>query len=149
MELKSESFRGLTVYKKAFALAMEIFEISKRFPKDERFGLTSQIRRSSRAVCSSIGEAYRKRQYPAHFSSKSSDGDSENTETMVWLDFALACSYIERKEWEDLERKAQEVGRLIGHMVDHPEAYARERRADRNVQRKRVVDSDSCNDGNE
>ena len=67
------SFRDLTVYKKAFSLAMEIFEISKKFPVEEKFGLTSQIRNSSRSVCSSVAEAYRKRKYPAHFISKVSD----------------------------------------------------------------------------
>jgi hypothetical protein len=75
--MADESFRNLSVYDKAFALAMEIFRISKAFPKEETYSLTSQIRKSSRSVCSSIGEAYRKRQYPAHFVSKSSDGDSE------------------------------------------------------------------------
>lgn len=78
--MQSENFRNLKVCQKAFALAMEIFEVSKTFPKEERYALTSQIRDASRSVCSSIGEAYRKRQYPAHFASKSSDGDSENTE---------------------------------------------------------------------
>ena len=121
MEVKN--FRNLMAYKKAFALAMEIFEISKSFPKDEKYGLTSQIRDSSRSVCSSIGEAYRKRQYVAHFVSKSSDGDSENTETRVWLDFALACSYIPQNIWNDLESKADEVGRLVNHMINNPEKY--------------------------
>lgn len=110
-------------YKKAFALAMEIFEISKTFPKEEKYGLTSQIRDSSRSVCSSIGEAYRKRQYVAHFVSKSSDSDSENTETRVWLDFALACRYIKQEKWSDLENKADEVGRLVNHMINNPEKY--------------------------
>lgn len=76
------SFRELTVYKKAFALAMDIFEMSKQFPKEETYSLTDQIRRSSRSVCSTIGEGYRKRQYPKHFVSKVSDADMENTETL-------------------------------------------------------------------
>jgi four helix bundle protein len=83
------SFRDLTVYKKAFAWAMEIFDITKSFPKEERYELTDQIRRSSRAVCRAIGEGYRKRQYPKHFSSKMSDADMENTESQVSLDFPL------------------------------------------------------------
>ena len=112
-------------YKKAFTLAMEIFELSKKFPKEEKYGLMSQIRNSSRSVCSSIGEAYRKRQYPAHFVSKSSDGDSENTETRVWLDFSLACEYIGQQEWNTLDDKAAEVGRLLNHMIEHPEKYQR------------------------
>lgn len=123
--MQSENFRNLKVYQKAFALAMEIFEVSKTFPKEERYALTSQIRDASRSVCSSIGEAYRKRQYPAHFASKSSDGDSENTETRVWLDFAQACQYIDRAKWDDLDNKASEVGRMLNHMVENPEKYQR------------------------
>lgn len=123
--MKNSNFRGLTAHEKAFKLAMEIFEISKTFPKEERYGLTSQIRDSSRSVCSSIGEAYRKRQYPAHFVSKASDGDAENTETRVWLDFALACYYISDQTWADLEAKADEVGKLVNHMIENPEKYQR------------------------
>ena len=78
------SFRDLVVYKKAFKLAMEIFEITKNFPLEEKFELTSKIRKSSRSVCSSLGEAYRKILYPAHFISKISDADMENSETQVW-----------------------------------------------------------------
>jgi four helix bundle protein len=85
------SFRNLTVYKKAFSLAMEIFEITKLLPPEEKYELTSQIRRSSRAVCRAIGEGYRKRQYPKHFSSKMSDADMENTETQISLDFMKSC----------------------------------------------------------
>lgn len=99
------TFRDLTVYKKAFALAMEIFTISKRFPAEEKYSLTDQIRRSSRSVCSSVGEAYRKRQYKAHFVSKSSDADMENTETRVWLDFAKECTYISNEKHNDLDLK--------------------------------------------
>ncbi len=117
----------MTAYKKAFDLAMDIFEVSKRFPIEEKYDLTSQIRRSSRSVCANIGEAYRKRQYPVHFSNKASTGDSENTETMVWLDVALACSYIGSDEWNRLEAKAEEVGKLVGHMVEHPEEYGSRR----------------------
>lgn len=80
-----ESFRELIVYRKAFEFAMKIFEITKGFPKEEKYELTDQIRRSSRAVCRAIGEGYRKRQYPRHFSSKISDADMENTETRYHL----------------------------------------------------------------
>ncbi len=80
-------FRDLSVYKKSFDLAMRIFEVTKKFPIDEKFELTDQIRRSSRAVYRAIGEGYRKRQYPKHFASKMSDTDMENTETQVSLDF--------------------------------------------------------------
>lgn len=121
--MEARNFRNLTVYKKSFALAMEIFKITKAFPKEERYDLTSQIRRSSRSVCSSIGEAYRKRQYEAHFKSKSSDAASENTETRVWLDFSLACNYITEPVWEDFDHKADEVGRLLNHMIENPARY--------------------------
>ena len=88
---------------------MEIFMITKKFPDEEKFGLTSQIRRSSRSVCANIGEAYRKRRYEAHFVSKVSDADMENTELQVWLDFSKACEYISDKAYNDLISKAEEV----------------------------------------
>lgn len=88
MEKVNDSFKHLTAYKKAFDLAMKIFEASKKFPKEETYSLTDQIRRSSRSVATSIAEAYRKRNYPAYFASKVSDADMENSETQVWLEFA-------------------------------------------------------------
>lgn len=121
----AKSFRDLTVYKKAFQLAMEIYAIRKSFPKEEKYALTHQIRRSSRAVSACIGEAYRKRQYKAHFVSKSSDADMENTETRVWLDFSLALKYISSECYSDLDDKASEVGKLLNHMIENPEKYAR------------------------
>jgi four helix bundle protein len=119
------TFRDLTAYKKAFALAMEIFTLSKKFPLEERYSLTDQIRRSSISVCATIGEVYRKRQYPAHFVSKASDADMENTETRVWLDFALNCEYINKKTWVDLEAKSEEIGKLLNHMIENPSKYSR------------------------
>ena len=118
------TFRDLTAYKKSFKLSMEIFEITKRFPDSERYGLTSQIRRSSRSVCSNIGEGYRKRKYTAHFVSKATDADMENTETQVWLDYALACKYIDQKIYQDLINKSEEIGRLLSHMINNPEKYS-------------------------
>lgn len=117
------SFRDLIVYKKAFDLAMEIFELSRSFPKEEKYSLTDQIRRSSRSVCSSIAEAYRKRRYEAHFVSKTSDADMENSETQVWLDFAYNCEYINKEIHSDLIKKAEEVGKLLNHMIENPEKY--------------------------
>lgn len=102
---------------------MEIFEITKGFPVEEKYELTDQIRRSSRAVCRAIGEGYRKRQYPKHFSSKISDSDMENTETQVSLDFALKCKYISEEQYERLIEKSEEVGKLPNHMVENPEKY--------------------------
>lgn len=102
---------------------MEIFEITKKFPSQEKYELTDQIRRSSRAVCRAIGEGYRKRQYPKHFSSKMSDSDMENTETQVSLDFALNCGYVSEEEYKTLLEKSEEVGRLLHHMVENPVKY--------------------------
>lgn len=118
-----KGFRQLTVYNKAFELAMEIFEITKNFPVEEKYELTDQIRRSSRAVCRAIGEGYRKRQYPKHFSSKMSDSYMENTETQVSLDFALRCNYISKEQYNSLIEKSEEVGKLLNHMVENPEKY--------------------------
>lgn len=115
----------LTVYQKAFQLAMEIFEISKKFPKEERYSLTDQIRRSSRSVASCIAEAYRKRQYEAYFTSKVSDSDMENTETQTWLDFALSCKYIECEKHEVMMAESIQIGKLLNHMILHPEKYRR------------------------
>lgn len=128
----SFKFKELTVYKKAFALAMEIFELTKSFPSDEKYGLTSQIRRSSRSVCSNIAEGYRKRQYEAHFSSKSSDADMENSETSVWIDFSFACGYINEKTHGQLLEKASEIGRLVNHMIENPEKYKRKEKHNSN-----------------
>lgn len=123
--MAAKTFRDLTVYKKAFALSMEIFKISKKFPPEEKYSLTDQVRRSSRSVCANVGEAYRKRQYPAHFVSKSSDADMENTETRVWLDFALASEYITKELWMNLDFKTEEIGKLLNHMIENPEKYSR------------------------
>jgi len=116
-------FRQLKVYQKAFKLAMEIFEISKKFPVEEKYSLIDQIRRSSRAVCSNIAEAYRKRRYPKHFTSKITDSDAEASETVVWLDFAMDCNYISSETHDRLENEYEEVGKMLGSMADHPEKF--------------------------
>lgn len=116
-------FKDLTVYKKSFKLAMEIFQISKTFPKDEIYSLTSQIRRSSRAVCSAVAEAYRKRQYKDYFVNKISDADMENSETQVWLDFILSCEYIKESDKIKLENQSLEIGKLLNHMIHNPDKY--------------------------
>jgi four helix bundle protein len=121
----AKDFKDLTAYKKVFQLAMKIFEISKGFPKDELYSLTGQIRRASRSVCSNLAEGYRKRRYEAHFISKISDADMENSETQVWLDFARACAYISRAVHRELTNMSEEVGRMLNHMIQHPEKYRR------------------------
>jgi len=118
-----KGFRDLLAYKKGFELSMEIFELTKSFPKEEKYSLTDQIRRSSRSVCANLGEGYRKRQYPAHFVSKVSDSDMENTETQVWLDFSLACDYIPKELYEKLIEKSEEVGKLLSFMISNPEKF--------------------------
>ena len=107
----------------AFSQAMRIFVVSKSFPKEERYSLTDQIRRSSRSVCSNIGEAYRKRQYKAHFISKLSDSDMENTETQIWLDFALRCGYLSNDEHRNIYQNTKEIGRLLYFMIKAPEKF--------------------------
>jgi len=118
--LESISFKNLIVYKKVFSLAMRI---SKKFSKEETYSLTDQVRRSSRSVCTNIAEGYRKRQYPAHFISKISDADMENSETQVWLDFARACEYISEELYVELVRETEEIGRLSNHMIHNPKKY--------------------------
>jgi four helix bundle protein len=122
-KMVNQSYKDLTAYKKAFELAMLIFNISKKFPKEEKYSLTDQIRRSSRSVAVCIAEAYRKRNYTAYFISKSSDSDMENSETQVWLQFSLACEYINENEFKELTEKSEEVGRLVNHMIINPEKY--------------------------
>lgn len=114
------SFKTLLAYQKGFTLAMEIFQLSKSFPKEELFSLTSQIIRSSRSVCANISEGYRKRQYEKHFKSKISDADSENSETQLWLDFALACKYISEEKKIELQNKSEQVGKLLNYMMKNP-----------------------------
>lgn len=116
-------FKTLLAYQKGFDLAMEIFRLSKNFPAEERFALTSQRVRSSRAVCSAVVEAYRKRQYVKHFKSKLSDADSENSETQLWLEFALACKYVSEEKKEELESKSKEIGKLLNYMISNPEKF--------------------------
>jgi four helix bundle protein len=117
------AFRKLKAYEKGFELAMEIFEISKNFPKEETYSLTDQIRRSSRSVCVNIAEAYRKRLYPKHFISKLSDSDAENTETLSWLEFAVACNYLTNNKKEEMENLNIEIGKLINYMMKNPNKF--------------------------
>lgn len=116
-------FKNLLAYQKAFQLSMQIFEISKSFPKEERYSLTDQIRRSSRSVCANLAEAYRKRIYPKHFISKLTDSDGENSETDVWLDFALACKYISDENYILLNSQSTEIGKLINFMINNPDKF--------------------------
>ena len=115
--------KDLLVYKKAFVLEMGIFEISKQFSKEEKYSLTDQIRKSSRSVCANLAEAYQSRNYAAHFISKLTDSDAENSETGVWLDLAFACKYLSQEEFDPLIFKKEEVGRLLGDVIKNPAKY--------------------------
>ena len=110
----------LIAYQKAFELAMEIFEITKSFPKEEQFSLTDQVIRSSRSVCANMSEAYRKRKYEKHFVSKLTDCDAENGETQTWLKFSLAYEYISETDYSLKLEKSREVGRLLNYMINNP-----------------------------
>ncbi|MFZ0599248.1 MAG: four helix bundle protein [Flavobacterium sp.] len=116
-------FKELLAYKKSFELAMEIFQLSKAFPKEEKFSLTDQIRRSSRSVSANIAESYRKRRYVNHFISKLTDSDAENSETNVWLEFSLKCEYINQEKFDLLNAKNAEIGKLINYMINNPNKF--------------------------
>src|ERR1041385_3474030 len=112
-----QGHRDLKAYQTAYRLSMQIFRKSKAFPKEERYSLTDQIRRSSRSVCANIAEAYRKRRYPNHFVSTLTDADAEASETLVWLDFACDCGYLPEEEQQELIAGYEEVGRMLGSMM--------------------------------
>jgi len=118
-----QSVKELTVYMKSYALEMRVFEVSQRFPKEEVFALTGQIRRSSRSVSQNLREAWAKRRYPAHFVSKLTDCDGENGETETALDFAKDCSYISVTEHSEMVGLCLEVGKMLGSMIQQPEPF--------------------------
>ena len=111
------------MYQKAYKLAMDIFERTKKFPPEEKYSLTDQIRRSSRSVCVNFVEAYRRRKYKAHFVSKLTDSSTENSETQVHLDFSKDCKYIEMDEYEDFTFRNDEVGKILWHMIENPDKF--------------------------
>jgi four helix bundle protein len=118
----------LEVYGKAFDAAMRVFELSKRFPKEETYSLTDQSRRASRSVCSNIAEAWRKRRYEAAFVSKLSDCEGEAAETQVWLQFAVKCGYVPREDVTDLYRTYDEIVRMLVAMISRPKRWLLVRR---------------------
>lgn len=117
------SAKELTVYVKAYELAMLIFQVSKRFPREEQYALTGQIRRASRSVCQNLREAWAKRRYPSHFISKLTDCDGENGEMDSLLDFARDCAYITIEEHRDLTERAVEIGKMLGSMIQNPTPF--------------------------
>lgn len=117
-ELKhARSFRDLVVYQKAFKVAKTIYEISKCFPKEERYSLTDQIRRASRSVGAQIAEAWGKRRYERHFISKLTDADSEQLETQHWIDVAVSCEYMSTKEANEITSDLEATGRMLNTMI--------------------------------
>ena len=118
-----QSAKELVVYQKAYELAMRVFDVTKRFPREEQFALTCQIRRSSRSVCMNLREAWAKRRYAAHFVSKLTDCDGENSETDTSLDFARGCELISPNEHSELTNLCNEVGRMLGTMLRNPDPF--------------------------
>ena len=115
--------RDLKVFQLSYRLAMQVFHESMAFPKEERYSLTDQIRRSSRSVPSNIAEGFRKRRYPNMFISKFADADGESSETQVWLDFARDCGYLGAETYAELTAGYEEVGKMLGSMIAHPEKF--------------------------
>jgi four helix bundle protein len=121
--VKIQRHTELEVYQKAFKTAMRLFEISKKFPKEETYSLTDQMRRSSRSVCANLGEAWRKRRYEAAFISKLSDSESEAAETQVWIEFAVRCGYLDREHAAPLYQTYDEILRMLVAMINNPSVW--------------------------
>ena len=119
-ERRYTDFKDLLAYKKAFSQGCNIFELSLSFPKEERYSLTDQIRRSSRSVCANLAEAYRKRDYLKHFLLKITDCLGENSETQVWLDFARHYSYINKETYSEAIALNEEITKLLMYMYNNP-----------------------------
>jgi four helix bundle protein len=113
--MKIRTHRELEVYRLSFDAAMQIFKITKNFPKEETYSLTDQIRRSSRSVCSNLAEAFRKRRYPKSFISKLSDSESEAAESQTWLDFSSSCGYLSELDHRTLN---DTYDKIIGKLVN-------------------------------
>lgn len=116
-------YRDLIVYQKAYSLAMDIFEATKKYPPEEKFSLTDQIRKASRSVCANLVEAYRRRKYKAHFVAKLTDSGTENAENQVWLDFSKDCKYLAANEYDDFSFRNNEVGKMLWYMIENPEKF--------------------------
>ena len=121
--MKIQEHTDLEVYRKAFDGAMLIFEVTKKFPKEETYSLTDQIRRSSRSVCANLAEAWRKRRYKAAFVSKLSDAEGEAAETQVWLQFAVSSGYLERQGSASLYQTYDEIIRMLVSMINKPQFW--------------------------
>jgi four helix bundle protein len=124
INFRKDGFEDLKAYQKAFQLGLDIMEISKSFPKEEKYSLTDQVRRSSRSVCANIAEGYRKRVYPKSFCSKIVDADGECSETVVHIKFAKYAEYISEETLQYFESGYEEVGRILNYMFHNPEKFS-------------------------
>lgn len=120
---KIKSYKELRVYQSSMEAAMIIFELTKRFPQEEKYSLVDQIRRSSRSVCANIGESWRKRRYPAHFVSKLSDSEGEAEETRVWVEISYRCKYISKEEADDLDDRYDKILGQLVNIITAPEKW--------------------------
>jgi len=116
-------YRDLDVYQRAFSAAMKIYKITKAFPQEEKYSLVDQIRRSSRSVCSNIAESWRKRKYIAVFKNKITDSMQEASETQTWLEFSLACEYIDKKVFKELDEEYEKIIGMLGSMEKNAEKF--------------------------
>lgn len=123
MPQKISSYKELHEYQNAMASAMEIFELTKRFPAEEKYSMVDQKRRSSRSVCAQIAEAWRKRRYKAAFIAKLSDAETEACETQVWLEFALRCKYLDVGTVHQLDRSYEQIIGQLVRMIDEPQKW--------------------------
>ncbi len=123
MGTKAYTHRDLEVYQVAFQAAMRIFQLSKRFPKEERYSLTDQIRRASRSICACLGEAWRRRRYEAVWLNKLNEAEGEAAETQVWIEFAVHCGYLAKPEARELYAAYDTILRRLVGMIIHPETW--------------------------
>ena len=121
--MQINSAKDLIVYKRAYELSMRIFDLTKQFPAEERYALTSQVRRSSRSICLNLREAWAKRRYSAAFIAKLTDCDGENGETDSSIDFAYDCGYIDKEQHAQLTGMVTEIGKMFGSMIQNPEKF--------------------------
>jgi four helix bundle protein len=119
------SVRDLEVYKLAFETAMEIYKVSKTFPSEEKYSLTDQIRRSSRAVCANLSEGWRKRRYKAVFINKLSDSAQEAAETQTWLEFALGCGHIDGEAFDKLDERYEHIFAMLLTMEKKADSFCK------------------------
>jgi four helix bundle protein len=115
---ENNGVQGLAIYQLAFENAMKIYDLSKKFPSEEKYSLTDQLRRSSRSICANIAEAFRHKKYLNAYSHKLTIADAECSETIVWLDFARNCKFIDENEYAHLKGKTEQIGRILGAMIN-------------------------------